>query len=82
MKASTLWGLGVNSNDSEIRHPSLSYVGPRGVATLRCDGGPSVQLPGGLSSVKGPSDRLTVGMGGGGVLPGLCDRVSVSSFSP
>ena len=50
--------------------------------TLRCDEGHSGRLLGGTGGGEGPFDRLTVGMGGGGVLPGLCVQVSGLSFSP
>ena len=70
-----------NNVYGERRHPSLASVVPRGVENLRCDGGPSGRLPLGAGVGEYPYDRLSIGVDCGGVLFGLCDRGTVSSFS-
>ena len=42
--------------------------------------GPSDRLPDSVVGGKGLSNRLNIGMGGGGVLPGIYERVSRSSI--
>ena len=49
---------------------------------MRYDIGPSCHLPGGAGGGKGPYYRLTISVGSGGVILGLCYRVSGSRFSP
>ena len=63
--------------DRKFRCLYQTSFGPQGVATLNFDGGPSGRLPVGAGGGEGLSNRLTAGVGSGGVLPSLWDQVRI-----